>query len=233
MSFKKFCPKCGKETNQLIDSLCVDCFLKGKEIFNVDKVSVLMCKHCKKIFSGNKEISFSEEIIAEIVASKIKIIPELEKPKIFVELQKRTELDYEALIKVKGFLGNQLIEKEKIVQFRIKETTCDSCMKLNADYREAILQLRASNQKDALAMFQLANNLLDKDRSKDSLAGTSKVIELKNGFDLWVGSKKAAAKVSRYLSKLYKVKIITSKKLIGEEDSGERKYRHTFCIKIK
>jgi NMD protein affecting ribosome stability and mRNA decay len=34
------------------------------------------------------------------------------------------------------------------------------------------------------------------------------------------------------LSKLYKVPQVVSKKLIGEEKSGDRKYRFTFCIKI-
>jgi NMD protein affecting ribosome stability and mRNA decay len=53
---------------------------------------------------------------------------------------------------------------------------------------------------------------------------TIKVEKINNGYDLWIGSKKAAAKVSRILSRMYDTRIVTSKKLIGEDDQGKRKY---------
>ncbi len=233
MGFKKFCPKCGKETNTLVDNICIDCFLEKKSLFDIDKIKIYFCKHCLKLLLNNKWVNFNEESIAEEVGFQVKINSELKKPKVFVELEKKSNLDYEALVKVTGFISNNLVEKSKRINFQLRETTCDSCMRLNASYREAILQLRAKKSVDANAMLELAKNLLEKEKAKDSLSGTSKIIETKNGFDLWVGSKKAAVKTSRELSRIYKVKPIVSKKLIGEEKSGERKYRHTFCIKLE
>jgi nonsense-mediated mRNA decay protein 3 len=233
MSFKKFCPKCGKETELFVGNICADCFLERKNLFSVEKIKIFLCKHCQKLLLNNKWVDFSQEAIAQEVASQVDILVELKKPKIFVELEKKSDLDYGALIKVAGFLTNYLIEKEKIVNFQLRETTCDSCMKLNASYREAILQLRAKKLEDAVAMLEITKNFLEKERIKDSLSGASKITETKNGFDLWIGSKKSASKVSRELSHIYKVRPIVSKKLIGEEKSGERKYRHTFCIKLE
>ncbi|MDD4251129.1 MAG: 60S ribosomal export protein NMD3 [Candidatus ainarchaeum sp.] len=232
MSFKKFCPKCGDETDIFVENICVNCFLKKNNLFNVERVKVYFCKHCKKLLLNNKWTDFSDESIAQEVASQVKIVPKLDSPKIFVELEKKSILDYSANIKVEGFLANQLVEKSMFINFQLRETTCDSCMKLNASYREAILQLRAKTKRDASALLEVAQNFLIKEREKDSLSGTSKLSELKNGYDLWIGSKKATSKVSRELSRLYKVRPIVSKKLIGEDDNGERKYRHTFCIKI-
>ncbi len=232
MSFKKFCPKCGEETNSLVGNVCVNCFLQGKKIFDVEKVSIFLCKFCGRLFIANKEVAFSEELIAEEVAHKTKLLPQITDPKIFVELSRKTDLDFEAKVNVKGFIEDVLIEQDKIVHFQLKETRCDSCMKLNADYREAILQLRSSNKDDKDSMVKIALDFLKRENEKDPLSGTSKIVELKNGYDLWIGSKKAAVKVSRYMSKLYKVPQVVSKKLIGEEKSGDRKYRFTFCIKI-
>ena len=149
-----------------------------------------------------------------------------------VELEKKEDKEYEALVKVKGFIAGNLIEQEKVISVLLGDTTCDSCMKLNADYREAIIQLRGKTIEESKQMMKITMDLLDKEKQKDSLSGTSKIIELKNGYDLWIGSKKAAIKVARYVAKLYKVKLIVSSKLIGEQENGKRKYRFTFCVKL-
>mgnify|MGYP003986648879 FL=1 len=104
MSFAKFCPRCGKDTNSFIGNICTDCFLQDKKIFEVGKISIFVCKFCNRLFISNNEVAFSEEVIGEEVASKTTVIPELGEPKIFVELIKRTDLDYEAIVNVKGLI---------------------------------------------------------------------------------------------------------------------------------
>lgn len=231
MSFKKFCPKCGKETDLFVGKICKDCFLQNNKIFSVKKINISKCKHCNKILTSEKWVDFSEEEVAEEVASKVKITQELNDPKIFVELQSHPNNNYEALIKIEGILNNFLIEEELVSKFQLKETTCDSCMKLNSDYREAIIQLRSQKKENEDSMLELTQNLLDMEKSKDNLSGTSRIEKVKNGYDLWVGSKKAAAKIIRNLSKFYGVRPVVSKKLIGEDEQGKRKYRHTFCVR--
>ena len=127
---------------------------------------------------------------------------------------------------------DNLVEQVKIVWVKLTSTMCDSCMKLDAEYREAIIQLRGKDKEESGQLLKITLDLLNKERAKDSLSGASKRVELKTGFDLWVGSKKAAVKVSRYVAKLYDVKLKVSSKLIGAEKSGKRKYRFTFCVKL-
>jgi nonsense-mediated mRNA decay protein 3 len=230
MSFKKFCPKCGEEADSFTGNICTECFLKEKDFFTVDKISIIICKHCQKFLLHGKWIAFSEEQIVEEVVSKVKIIDKLEESKVFVELKKYSEVDYEAKVRVTGILSGKIVEKEKSVKFQLKDTVCDPCMKLRSDYREAVLQLRSASKESAKEMCDLAMNFLEKERQKDSLSDTSKVMELRTGFDLWIGSKKAAAKISRQLSKVFEVTPKVSRKLIGQEN-GKRKYRTTFCIK--
>jgi nonsense-mediated mRNA decay protein 3 len=234
MGFQKFCPKCGKETDNIIGKECLECFLKKAKLFSIKGQKVLMCKHCSKIIIKGHWEDFSESLISEEVASKVKINADfnLQDTKVLVELQKRSEDEYEALVKVKGFISKNLVEQEKIIWVKIAGTMCDSCMKLDAEYREAIIQLRGKTKAESGQMLKIAIDLLNKERSKDSLSGTSKIIELKTGYDLWIGSKKAAVKVSRYMAKLYSAELKASSKLIGQEKSGKRKYRFTFCVKI-
>ncbi len=232
MGFKKFCPKCGKETNLFIDKICADCFLSGKKIFTVRKPNISQCKQCHRLFISGEEKHFDQQIIAENIADNIDFIEELDQPKVFVEIEQKTDLDYVAEVKVEGFLTDQLVEQKKIINFALREVNCDACMKLSSDYREAILQVRSEDKSNKPQILELVEDLLKTEKLKDPLSGSSKIIELKYGYDFWIGSKKAAVKVSRYLEKLYKTKMVVSKKLIGEDDQGKRKYRHTFCIKF-
>jgi nonsense-mediated mRNA decay protein 3 len=231
MSFKKFCPRCGKETEELVGKICINCFKEKNKLFSVGKVKINLCKYCGKILHNDLNEDFSEEALGEEVASQVKLVNELKQPKIFVEIQKLSDVDYEALIKVQGFLGNTIVEEEKTIKFQTKETTCDACMKLNSDYREGIIQLRSKDDDTALEMFEITQGLLQKERAKNSLSGISKITEVKNGYDLWVGSKKASAKISREVSKIFDAELKVSKKLIGQEQSGKRKYRFTFLVK--
>lgn len=234
MSFKKFCAKCGKETNALVSGVCSECLLKKRNLFELSVPSFGVCKHCGKFLASGKWFFLSEQAISESLKKKVKLDKNLEKSKIFVETQKTEQLNFQALVKVEGFLDDVLIEQEKIYNFSVKPITCDSCMKLNASYREAILQLRAEKKELAKEMFDIAMKMLDSEKSSDSLSGTSKIIEIPQGFDLWIGSKKAAAKIARYLSKLYNVRTTVSKKIIGEEGGRFNfKYRVTFCVKRK
>lgn len=232
MSFKKFCAKCGKETEALISGVCSDCFLKKNNIFELTLPSFGVCKHCGKFLSSGKWFILTSENIGLEVSKKVKTNHNLDKPKVFAEVAQTAPLTYQLAVKVEGFIENVLIEQEKSYGFSVKSVTCDSCMKLNADYREAVLQLRANSKEKAKEMYETAISMLDSQRETDSLSGTSKIIQIPQGYDLWIGSKKAASKIARYMSKTYNVQVTLSKKIIGEEGGrGHFIYRHTFCIK--
>ncbi len=232
MSFTKFCAKCGKETSALISGICSDCFLKKNHLFELKLPSFGVCKHCGKFLSSGKWFVLTGENISLEVSKKVKLNHNIDKPKIFAEVELVAPLSYQLSVKVEGFLDSVLIEQEKVYSFTVKPVTCDSCMKLNADYREAVLQLRADTKEKAKEMYDIALSMLDSQRETDSLSGTSKIIQIPQGYDLWIGSKKAASKIARYMSKLYKVQVTLSKKIIGEEGGrGHFIYRHTFCVK--
>lgn len=234
MSFKKFCAKCGKETNALISGVCAECVLKKKSLFDLSIPSFGVCKHCGKFLSSGKWFLLSPESVSEEIKKKVKINHDLDKPKVFVETTETQPLHFESIVKVEGFLDDVLVDQEKAYNFSVKPITCDSCMKLNASYREAVLQLRAEKKELAREMFDLALSMLDSEKASDSLSGTSKIVEIPQGYDLWIGSNKAASKIARHLGKIYGIRILTSKKIIGEEGGrGHFKFRFTYCLKRK
>ncbi|MFA5931400.1 MAG: 60S ribosomal export protein NMD3 [archaeon] len=231
MGFGKFCAKCGKSTDAIIGGICSDCYLKRHDLFTVKDINIEKCVKCGKIHFKGKWTSISNEEIANEVSSKIKLNYDLDQPKIFVELTPITDIDFSARITVTGFLEGILVEQFRTTEVSLNKVSCDSCMKLVSNYREAIIQLRATTQSEADAMLEVARELLRIEAAKDSLSAIIKTFGIKNAYDLWIGSNKGAIKVARKLAKLYKTKIIASKKLIGEDDGKKPKYRFTYCIK--
>jgi NMD protein affecting ribosome stability and mRNA decay len=239
MSFEKFCPKCGKETGWLIKGKCRDCFLADEDIFTVKNVSdkVQLCGRCFKVLLQGKWIDCSEKAVEKEIESKIKTINALQEPKIFVEAKKTKNRngkeEFYVKVKVMGIIDSQVIEQEKGFVVEIQGNICDPCMRLSSDYREAIIQLRSESKKEAEEMLSRAEKLIHEERQNDPLSATIKTEKVRNGFDLWVGSKKASVKVSNRLAKFYKTRPIVSSKLIGRTKDGSEKYRFTFCVKNK
>ncbi|MCX6800669.1 MAG: NMD3-related protein [Candidatus Diapherotrites archaeon] len=237
MSFEKFCPNCGKETEWLVKGKCADCFLKSNSIFSVKNVSdkILHCGRCSKVLLQGKWIARSEKAVANEIESRIKLIPDLQGAKIFVEAEKigrqNGKEDFSVKVKVIGIIDSQVIEQEKGYIIELQGNICDPCMRLASDYREAIIQLRTNSKKDAETMLHETEELIKEENSKDPLSAIVKTIKVRNGFDLWIGSKKSAVKVSRKLAKLYDTRPTVSNKLIGQNKDGSDKYRFTFCVK--
>lgn len=231
MSFEKFCAKCGVVTNALVKGLCQKCFLDRKELFKLKESNVDFCVKCKKIKIKGKWGGFVNELIEKEVSSKVQFLINLEQPKVNVVLNQVTEIDFDAEISVAGFLNGVLLTQTKHYPLSLNKVSCDSCMKLVSNYREAIIQLRAPTIEEAKGMLEVTKIFLEEESAKDSLANIVKIISLPKGFDLWIGSKKGAYRVVRKLEKLFKTKIIESKKLIGEDDSRKPKYRITYCLR--
>jgi len=232
MGFEKFCVKCGKTTSALVHGLCTDCFLEKKDLFKVKDLLLERCVKCGKVRMKSSWFALSDELVAQEISSKVKIDPDLEQGKVFVELTRIDELNFDVKISVEGFMNGVLVKQEKKQVFSLQKVSCDACMKLVSNYREAIIQLRASTGEEAEGMFETAKQFLATESAGDSLSAVIKTFKGKNGYDLWIGSNKGASKVARKLSKLYKVPIVDSKKIIGEEGGrGHFKYRFTYLIK--
>lgn len=231
MGFGRFCAKCGKETEAVINGLCAGCFVKKNNLFEMKDFRIEHCVKCGKVRIKGHWDSFSNEIIANEVASKVKLLHGLDQPKVFVELTPLGKDAYSAKISVSGLVNEVLVEQSKPFEFLLDRVSCDSCMKLVSNYREAIIQLRAGSKEDVVAMLEVTKQLFVQESSKDSLAAIVKILTGKAGIDLWIGSKKGANRVVRKLEKIYKTNAVISKKLIGVSDGGAEKFRVTYCIK--
>ena len=233
---ERFCPKCGATGKPLIKGFCLNCFLRNHpDLVKVDKVLDLgQCKRCGKVRVKSHWVELTNMHLIEFVESMVKV-KELKDVDIGVEFEILNDKQTKAKILVKGVLDGSMVTFEKEALIKFKSVVCDPCMRINSSYREATLQVRGfegTPKSHFEQAFREVNSILAAEYKKDPLARIVKVEDLKHGFDVWIGSKRAGKIVVESLAKQFKGKIKASTTLYGVDKQGKKKLRYTFMVRI-
>lgn len=230
----KFCPKCGKETSRLVGSLCKDCFLKEKKPAEISKEIVFeQCKACSKVTFKRKWLESSAELLEALVLQALK-------NKMFDSFTSRIDFfekpdGWKAVVEVNGIVQGVKISQVLETFLKPKIVLCDACMRLKSNYFEATIQVRYSSrpsEKEVRERLEEASVFLERLKVSDSLAQIAKVKELKNGFDLLIGSKRAAKQLAGFLARKSREKVKVSSTLAGIDKNGHEWSRFTYCVRL-
>jgi len=233
----QFCPKCGREEStelKFIKGFCIDCFLEDDKLASIPKeTSIPFCPRCLNIRVKGKWLQQSKKVLESIVLSNIQ--SKLVNPVYSIQLEEIKGEKVKAFISIKGsFEGIDLIFNLETFLVPVK-VLCDACMRQSSDYWEALLQLRFQEKTPEQALsnrFKQVTSLLESFKAKDKLSFLLKADTLKNGFDFYIGSNKAARKIARLLEKESKQKITISFKLHGIDEHGKPKRRLTYAVRL-
>jgi len=202
---EKICPKCGASSNEIsfIGSFCSNCYQGANKPSNLpERIVIYNCRECgaERCRNWNEE-SLESSIIALLKDKKFGF------PTIEI---------LETIISVKY---DDLDEEFEVKLFR-KESICDTCMRRNSNYYEAIIQVRG---EEYYANEEFVNGLIN---ALEKATFISNIERLKEGIDLYVGDKMVARSV---LSSM-RLKPKVTYKLYGLKE-GQRVYRTTFMIR--
>lgn len=222
-----FCPSCGKETEELTEGLCTDCFKKRKTLFEIPaEIEVKKCKKCGRFKIGEE---WSDTNFETAIKERTKEVIDVEKgvENFEVEVEASSKSRKREVIG-RGKRKSVELKERKQTDIKLEEMTCERCSKISSGYYEAVVQIRDSGErvKDALKIAQEVIR-----NSKNRKAFISDFEETENGVNLLVGSKSAAKKMVKKISSQYKTERKSAKTLYGEEE-GQRKYRSTYLVRI-
>lgn len=234
MKGKNFCPLCGSEKARFIKGLCEQCFLKKNKVIEAPAaIQVAQCRDCGKTRIAGKTSEFDPEKISALVQKKVKV-RDLEKSVVSVSVGENDEGQILARVLVKGIIDNVVLSFEKMVPIEMKPVQCDACMRLSSQYHAAMIQLRSKggNKKRLEEILPKVIAAVESSRSKDSLAVVIEVLKKREGFDLKVGSKKAAQNAVGMLKTEFGAETKFSTVLIGMNTSGKAKNRFIFLVRV-
>ncbi len=203
----RFCLRCGSPedpNNPLIEGLCLNCFVKERQIIKLpSKVVVVRCSSCGSIFIGGSWTQFSgdnrqalEEVINRAFVKKQTLNPNVKD--VYVEV---TSL-YSGMaeLKVTARYGSSVITQNSVIHYEILKKICPSCLSVKVKSYEAILQVRfvrkqksreleVSRVKTFLnSLKSLRNNIID-------------YVELVEGIDIKLNDVSTARRVANALKR--------------------------------
>jgi nonsense-mediated mRNA decay protein 3 len=219
---KKFCPKCGRQTEKFYENLCKECFLKSVSFLSLipDKVVLRKCKFCERFLLNDKPLSLNEGIEKFLLKN-------LKSQNIESITYRIAENKLHLTINSKFY--DLTKTEEKTCELIIKFTTCKFCWMKQSGYYQAIIQVRGEKKYFEEILRKIEAKLENLKRT-DELAFISK-IDRNDFLDVYVGSSSSAMKVVNWLRKFFKIKTKLTKKLVGVK-SGKRVYRTTILVQI-
>lgn len=204
------CPKCGAEetSKPFIGSFCIDCHYIKIKIPN--KIEIIQCPCCLKIRLRGEWTGFSEEKVCNYVIEQFK--GDFTKAEFLLEKK-------QAIFSIEK--DGKKTEVNKKINFAIRRNMCRDCSRAKGGYFEAILQLRGADSQIEKYM-----RVFERKIKKGKLA-ISRILEVKNGVDLYCMS----AKITREILDELDLKYTISRTLAGQEQ-GKKFYRITFLVRF-
>jgi len=224
MELSKFCPRCGKETDNLYgeeQKLCPDCYPDTNDLLEIpDVVEIHTCSICGRMKKSGEWLE--EYSLEDQLAKKFEEFAEEE---IDMELQYWEEND-KMFVRVHAFKGE--IEDFYDTELRIKTHQCQNCSQFQGGFYKVKLQLRGEDV-DRLSneMADVAAEATNKDR-KDFLAN---IEQNDNGYDFYFSTEKIAREVLDMLKTKRNPDVKRSYELIGQDD-GQEVYRNVISVRL-
>lgn len=220
----KFCPKCGKQTDKLYEGLCSDCFFKKIELPESipEKLLVGTCKVCGKVFIKEKKFEDVQNAI-EFFLQKILNLKEIKSATYRISgstLFLTVNMDLHDIEK----------EIEKPVHIVNKAITCSFCNLQKSNYYNVTIQVRVPKEMREKVVGEIEKQI-QKLNATDNYSFISGIQTLKEGVDIFIGSKGAAERAVRYLQRKYNAEMKFSRKLYGLIE-GKKSYRDTILVSI-
>lgn len=233
------CPKCGKESEILLDSVCKDCFFETFKLIELPLVlHVRICSNCGAYFQRSKwgDIGNLEEVVLKAVEDALFIHNEAGDVEVYFEPREITPYIYIVRAEVDAIVRGEPVHAGAETEVRIQRTACDMCSRESGGYFEAIIQIRAAGryptEEEKRRCSTLARETMESMRKKgDRLAFISDVIEQKEGIDFYMGSMNASRQVCRLIVSELGGSFSESPTLVGMKD-GKNLYRITFAVRL-
>jgi 60S ribosomal export protein NMD3 len=236
-----FCPHCGRENEELFKGLCRSCFIAQSPLITLpSELEIVVCSNCASTHVGNKwqELNLSEDdIIAKTVYEGCIQDIDVEDVTLTLKIINQKGSFQECMVLAKGKVLGQPLERECRIRVNIKRTVCPACSKFVSGYYEAVIQLRADQRSLKPDEIQKADNIisqrLDKLVKKNRMAYLTQRTELKEGVDYYLGSYKAARKISNVLKDQLGGTIKESPRLMGRDKStGKDLFRIWISLRL-
>jgi len=239
---RRFCPSCGKATEEFYEGLCEDCFFRRVEIISAPaEIEAEVCPVCGRVKerSGKVWSRSSYESRAEMVEQIAKRSVKLNRPahlSILVEkfsVGEKRVVEVPVTIRAVLDMEGKKLFTEKDLKFVIRSALCNvhSGAAARSGYYEAVIQVRGGGE----LVKRLTKEILEKvdiAAKKIPLSFVSQIKKVGGGVDIYIGSKNAAEKIAGDLVSARRLEMKRSFS-VGGMKGGKTLYRETILLRSR
>lgn len=234
------CPICGHPANNLIDGRCKDCFLKTFTLARIPHiVRTIICPLCSAVKKGGHwegNTAELEDVIQEGIKEALKFEPNAVDVHVSIDLTNSDPSIYHAGIRVDASVKGNRTNAALKTEVRVSRETCDTCSRIAGGYYEAVVQVRAEgrfpDEEEQMQLVELIEEVIERQYRKGyRLAFITKVDELPEGTDVYIGSNSSARQTCKLAAERFGCSYSESPTLVGKKD-GKDIYRITYSLRL-
>lgn len=178
-----------------------------------------------------------EEQSAEAILEHVEVNEIVSNAQIVPEIKNIRGSILEFLVKVTGQVLGKEVSQEFQVKVKVDKNVCNECSKYASGYYEAVIQLRADERSLSLEEIEIADedlrSHLEKLSMENRMAYISNRAQIKEGIDYYIGSYKAARKLTESLKNKLGGIINESPRLMGfDKSAGKNLYRIWILLRL-
>jgi len=225
VELSKFCPRCGKETEELHGDkkkLCPDCYTDENNLLYIPSVVELtVCPVCGRMENGGEHLErYSlEEQLGERFA-------EFNEEEVEMRLQYWEEDDGTTVVRVHASKGR--MQDTYDTELRVHEQQCGPCSRFSSGFYKVKIQIRG-NRVDSLV--ETAADTAADSTNKDRNDFLSNIEYNDHGADLYLSTESIAKDVLDTVRSQRDPEVRRSYELAGEQD-GQRVYRNVISVQV-
>lgn len=223
------CVVCGKE-GVAYRGMCSSCASESVRIEFPDKIEYSECPKCSA-FRVNKKWEYNDPRGA-LLKQLISLITLPDRSfSLSDPVLERIDDQISSLSVSVNSIDGFSFERSSRIYMRVTHESCPVCDRKTGSYYEAILQIRFEDSGNMEIMDDLLIELNRIPDQGDPNQFISKYVQLPEGIDIYLGSKKLGEKMLKHISSSYPGSRHNSKKLAGRKE-GKDFYRFTFSYRI-
>ncbi len=232
-----FCVECGKETEDIREGLCGDCYMADADIKIPSSLDIEVCTTCGAVKDGHRWIERPdmETVMLQRIDGSLEPTYKVDRYSFaaaFREEDRRNihvELDVELETRD---LKKSVIKESRII---LKNGQCRVCSRVHGHYYEAIIQVRPTlrelTEEQMTTVKEMVNREVKVKRGDERSIFITSTEEKHGGIDFYMSDNGVSKKLAKRIAETFGGETTTSGKLAGMED-GKSIYKMTYSVRV-
>ncbi|WP_284010954.1 60S ribosomal export protein NMD3 [Haloarcula pelagica] len=251
----EFCPRCGDEIPERAgerpsvagqrdpDSvLCDACYFEEFDLVDApDRIEVRVCSRCGAVHKGNRWVDVGAEDYTDIAVDQVSDALGVHVDAQSVAWQVAPEQVDKNTIRMhaefSGVIRETPVTEEVVVPVKISRQTCERCGKIAGGSFASVVQVRADGRDPTDEELERAEEIAEeyiaaREDTGDRNAFITETSTVDEGLNMKISTTQMGHGIAKRITAQLGGSYSDSKRLISEDEDGQRLYRVTYAVRL-